>query len=103
MATCKTCGQTLPDKLPAGIRFYGKIKSQILYHLHKAGRHGVVGERLFQILWGADPNGGPEMGRNTLAVHVAQMNPVLKKQGWRIYHTHVGRGIGGAYVLEKIK
>ncbi|MDE2100309.1 MAG: hypothetical protein KGL39_23865 [Patescibacteria group bacterium] len=93
----------MPEKLPLGIKFYGKIKSQILYYVHKAGKHGIASESLFQALYGDDPNGGPEYGRNTLAVHVSQMNVELKKQGWHIWNNHVGRGLGGNYILEEIK
>ena len=101
MSTCPTCGQTLPDKLPAGIRFYGKKKAQILALVHKAGKHGLPTEVIWQALYGADPNGGPA-GLNVIAVHVAQMNRELRAHKMKISNTHVGRGAGGSYVLAKL-
>lgn len=102
MKCCPTCGQTLPEKVPLGIKFTGPIKPRLFARLHKAGKHGVHVAQLAEFLYGDDPNGGPIDPYNTISVHVIQMNHALKKDNLKIANTGRGRCAGGHYFLTKL-
>lgn len=100
MKCCTTCGQTLPEKWTFAAQFRG-IKQQILIEVHKAGKHGIRSDVLFDRIYKTDPDGGPLTGVKILAVHVSQMNRTLKPQGWYLHSLNRGRCGFGHYVVEK--
>ena len=70
--------------------------------VHKAGKHGIRSDALFEQIYKSDPDGGPLTGVKILAVHAWGINRVLRKQGWCLHSLTVGRGGLGYYVLDKI-
>ena len=88
-------------QFPANL-FRGR-KKQIVEAIHKAGSRGVTSERLFEIVYGGDRDGGPVTGVKILAVHVWAINKQLKPHGVVIHHTGIGRGgADGVYILKPI-
>jgi hypothetical protein len=72
--TCPTCNQPV---VPTGIRL-PRIKRVIFEAIRN--RQNVTAEGLRQIVWGADPNGGPA-SRSIVHVHIGQMNQLLRSHG----------------------
>lgn len=99
---CKCCGQTLPPIEGIEVVMSRGLK-QIVEIVRRAGKHGIHTERLFNKIYGADPNGGPEGGIKTLHVRVSQANRVLRRHGWEIRGEHTGnKGAYGQYILYQI-
>lgn len=57
-------------------------------------------DRLIMALWGDDPDGGPEMARRTLDVHLCNIRKKLRnhKLPWRLVNVW-----GGGYRLESME
>ena len=92
-----------PKVLPFPDSLFRARKKQIVEAVHKAGSHGVTSNRLFDIVYGADRDGGPGTGVKILAVHIWAINKRLKPHGVRLRHTQVGRGgTEGVYVMEPL-
>lgn len=100
MKCCPACGQTLPDpELIKGITFRGK-KQVILQAVFKAGKHGICNERLVELLYADDREGGPENPNNTISAHVWAINKILRPRGLQIRSSAIGRRASdGGYVL----
>lgn len=98
---CKCCGQALPPV--EGLDFaMPKGMADLVNHVRRAGRWGISTDRLFDLLYSHDPNGGPETGIKVLHVRVNQANRLLREHGWQINGEHTGhRGVYGRYVLSK--
>lgn len=98
---CKCCGQTLPDlSLPDGLKLSGKRKL-LFTAVNRAGQHGITTSRLFDALYGDDPNGGPNTGTRIISTQVFFVNKRLKDMGWRIKGGHTGHGVETVYKLVK--
>jgi hypothetical protein len=74
-----------------------RYQKQIFEAVQKAGKNGIHSERLFDFLYGHDPNGGPDF--KTLAAIVACLNRKLKPHGVKIF---AGRGGDRVYRLVKL-
>jgi hypothetical protein len=86
-AICPRCGQPI---LPEGLSL-PPIKRRILDAVQ---RHpGISAEDLREIVWRADPNGGPE-DRKALHVHVFQLNQRLAPYGVMV---RAPKGAGAGY------
>jgi hypothetical protein len=86
-AICPRCGQPI---LPEGLSL-PPIKRRILDAVQ---RHpGISGEDLREVVWRADPNGGPE-DRKVLHVHVFQLNHRLAAYGVMV---RARKGAGAGY------
>jgi hypothetical protein len=73
IACCPSCGRPLPA-LP-------RVKQRIF---DLVGRYpGIAAERLRELVWADDPNGGPE-NRKLIRVHVHQLNRMLAPFGVRV-------------------
>jgi DNA-binding response OmpR family regulator len=97
--TCPCCGQTLPsayDVAAEAARL--SHKQRALFNI-LAARNGrtVRHDFIHEVLWGDDPNGGPNDARNVLAVMVNHANSRLSAVGYRIRNVW---GVG--YRLEAI-
>jgi hypothetical protein len=98
MSSCSACGQALPLPFDIGIELSPR-RRELLEIVYRAGRYGIATERVIELLYGNDPNGGPENARKTVHIRVCQLNKLLAPRGWRIY----GRGAhNGFYILEKL-
>ena len=100
---CDKCGQPLPrDYLFVGSAVVQlKGKRRILYDaVVKAGTRGVGKERLMDLLYGDDPNGGPESA-SILSSTIRHVNNVLASTGKRIRSTGMGQG-EHVYVLRDL-
>jgi hypothetical protein len=84
---CPCCGQPV---LPEGLSL-PPIKRRILDAVQ---RHpGITAEHLREIVWQADPNGGPE-DRKVLHVHIHQLNQRLAPYGVMV---RAPKGAGAGY------
>ena len=89
---CPACGAPI---LPGGLRL-PPVKQRILTAVQ---RHREIDAKTLRgIGWGDDPNGGPE-NRKTLAVHIWQLNQLLKPHGIAV---HAGRGAGATYRIHRV-
>ena len=85
---CQCCGQSLPRDFlfvgsDIGLPVRGK-QAQILDAVMKAGTHGIDPDRLFDLLYADDPNGGPDVGNRIVSIHINALNKRLVKVGKRI-------------------
>jgi hypothetical protein len=83
IACCPGCGRPLPNDglvLP-------RVKRRILDLIHH--HPGISAERLRDLIWCADPNGGPD--RKTIHVHIHQLNQTLAPFGIEV-RGHVSNG-----------
>jgi hypothetical protein len=87
--TCPTCNQVI---VPTGIQL-PRVKREIFEAIRR--RPNVSAEALRQIIWGADPNGGPS-SRTIVHTHVAQMNQLLRPHGLTV------RSEAGFYRIKMI-
>jgi hypothetical protein len=88
-ASCSTCGQVI---VPEGICL-PRVKREIFAAIRN--RPDITAEGLRQIVWGADPNGGPS-SRTIIHTHVAQMNVLLRRYGLMV------RSEGGFYKIKAV-
>src|SRR6516165_1020091 len=86
---CSSCGQPV---IPTGIRL-PRIKREIFEAVRR--RPNITAAALRDVVWGADPNGGPE-SRTILHVHVSQLNRLLAPYGIEI------RSAGGGYSIRAV-
>ena len=91
-----------PKELPFPEKLFAGRRATLLQAVHKAGARGVTVARLFDLLYGDDPNGGPQDGANIISVYVSQINERLAKFALRVRCNRNGRAGGGSYVLEAI-
>lgn len=98
---CTCCGQTLPpDDL--GITLPLRLR-RILNAVRVSGRHGIRTDRLFDIIYGDDIDGGPLSGIKVLHVHISKLNKLIAPHGWRVAGEHTGNaGTYGLYRLIRV-
>lgn len=93
MQTCQCCGQIIPPKDPfANCPIKKKIYGYVAKH-----PAGVTTQQIVAEIYSDAVDGGAE-SRNVIAVHVAGMNRILKRDGAKIKST---RGPGARYRLER--
>ncbi len=105
MKCCPTCGQTLPEPAPAGVRL-SPLKTKIFERVRRAGPNGISTRDLWDLIYANDADGGP-ISLKVLAVHINQLNKQLRPLGKRIWAGQGGAasfsGPGsGVYVLENL-
>jgi len=86
---CPTCHQVIA---PEGLQL-PRIKAQIYEAVRR--RPGITPAALRDVLYGLDPNGGPE-SRTILHTHIAQLNLLLRPRGIEI------RSSGGGYRVRSV-
>ena len=94
---CKCCGQTLPSPRPKDLQLptgYALIFDRV----HRAGKHGIHRQQLFDYLYGDDPNGGPNTGLSTLRSRICYLNRHLRKHGLEI----ASPGYTSRYALHEV-
>jgi hypothetical protein len=89
--TCPTCGQVIA---PKGLHL-PPTKERILEAVQH--RPGITAEQLRSVVWGHDPNGGPECP-HTLYVHIFQLNKLLAPLGFIV---RAPKGAGAGYRIQK--
>jgi hypothetical protein len=94
LQTCPTCHRPLAPELAVN----GPVR-QRLVDIVANRPDGITRAELIDIIYAADPNGGPETP-NTISVLVHLANHQLTKQGYRI--EAAWRGRGGRYRLVKV-
>ena len=104
---CSCCGQIIPPKLhflnsvqttvPA---FRAAPVKQRIYDYIAAHSEGISRDRIFNAVYGSDPNGGPDT-LGVISVHVRNINKYLEENGapLRIRST---RGLGALYKLVAV-
>lgn len=91
---CPSCGRTLPrDWLALGSNTIPmRGKQRILYDaVLKSGDAGISRDRLMDLMYGDDPNGGPD-SYNTFSAIIRHINNKLEKAGRKIKSTGMGQG-----------
>jgi len=90
--TCSQCGQVIP---PSGLLHELPPTKRKIFELVQ--RHpDISAERLRDLVWADDPNGGPEC-RHTIFVHVSQLNDLLASHGICV------RSEGGGYRIRQVR
>lgn len=75
---------------------------KILDSIVRAGKRGISGEQLVDIVYGDDPNGGPLTAAGCLRVLICHANKRhLRPIGYQIKGEHTGHGAFGRYRLMK--
>lgn len=70
----------------------------LLLLLSRPGRWVSFGE-VVHVLWGDDPDGGPDGPRNTLQQHILLARPIAKAFGFALLANH-GRGYGAVPIAK---
>ncbi len=80
---CECCGQALPEPYAAIAQRCGLSPSQTTLFLAVAARNGqlVAHGHLYHLLWGHDPNGGPDRPENVVRAFVHHCNRRLAGTG----------------------
>jgi hypothetical protein len=102
---CPTCGHAV-DAVPMQALADARLSPQqriMVRALIEAFPRFVERDRLFDELYGFDPNGGPENIANAVAVRLFHIRKALRPLGWTITKSKGGTGIRGRYRLEKIE
>jgi len=102
---CPHCGHPMRDwlhvrNLPIQGEDFPRLRrhqKEIFEAVQKAGKNGIHSERLFDLLYGHDPDGGPDF--TTLAAIVAHLNRKLKPYGMKVF---AGRNGDRIYRLVKV-
>jgi hypothetical protein len=98
MACCEKCGQTLPEPLPpVGVKING-VKGVILNRVHRAGKHGINSEQLYDHVYGSVKD--PPNGLNVLSQHIVQLNRLLAPHRLKIHST--SRGGPGCHAVYSL-
>lgn len=84
--TCPCCGQFLPNAYAGVAEACGLSPQQTELFLAVASGGGNVVRlgTIVDLLWGHDPNGGPDDTRNGISVRVHNANKRLGPSGYRI-------------------
>lgn len=106
MMECPCCGSSIERPVfPVDglnhIRLTPKQRA-ILAAIVESYPKPVTAELLIEVLYGADPNGGPLTVRNVLAVHISRLRGIIEPYGWTVPTSRKGSGNAGLYRLEKI-
>jgi hypothetical protein len=100
---CPTCGQTFPP--PFKMNWRAKRSVMLLIEaVYRAGPNGITSDKLYEKLYGDDPEGGPVSGIRSLHVRICHTNRRLREEGWLIVNCK-GKGFAGvygAYTLRKL-
>ena len=80
---CACCGQTLPPARPKDLRLSAGY-ALIFDRVHRAGKHGVNQQVLFDWVYGSNPNGGPDSGMVVLRTRICYLNKKLRQHGLEI-------------------
>lgn len=98
---CPCCKQTLPDVHPLGVKLTA-FQSDMVKFIRRAGPHGIDTPRLFDLLYGDDPDGGPAVGLKAVKALAYYTNRRLAAVGKEIRSTGAGvkRGTYGRYVFR---
>ena len=94
---CECCGHPLPD-LAVQLELT-KRQRQMFEALRRAGKAGITLDRIMEVVYGDDSDGGPD---STTVLHVqrTKMKGKLAKFGLQITTT---KGHGSLWRLEAIK
>lgn len=76
---------------------------EIVEQVGKAGKHGITTDRLFDRLYGQDPNGGPDSGLKAVHARICALNKHLRPRGWCVRGENLGSSRAyGRYMLYRI-
>lgn len=100
-ATCPTCGHAITrDFAPASLPCPTEVTGQqvvILDALIAAWPRDVTMARLIDLLYGDDPDGGPDDPGRVVRVQVHRMKAWMQSYGWTIRNRY-----GFGYRLERL-
>jgi DNA-binding response OmpR family regulator len=106
-ALCPCCNRPMEDsRAPieglAGAALTNQHR-QMVAELVRAYPQPVSRDRLFDILYGLDPDGGPENVGNNIAVRIHKIRKAIELFGWTIPKQHGGTGLQGFYRLAPME
>jgi hypothetical protein len=99
---CACCGQALPESVDVPA-LKGKSR-KIFEFVRKAGKAGILSDRLVDLVYQDDPNGGPLSAVASVHVLICRVNRVyLKPAGYVIKGEHTGGCAFGRYRLVRLE
>lgn len=100
---CSVCGQEIRSDIDLGIRLSEGNKA-IVNAVYKAGKHGLLSNRLFDKLYADDIDGGPLSGIKAMHTRICLLNRKIEKVGWCIRGEHTGNSHAyGRYFFQKFE
>ena len=103
MKCCPSCGQEIRSDVDLGIPL-SVGNQQIINAVHKAGKNGIMSDRLFDKLYSDDPEGGPLSGMKSLHSRICMLNRKIEPIGWCIRGEHTGNSrVYGRYFFQKFE
>jgi len=103
---CPCCRQPMAAPPPMAGVLDGLRRPQhrvIAEALIKAYPRPLSRDRLIELLYGDDPDGGPEGAGNIVTVRIAHLRKELAPMGWTVNCNGRGRGYVGSYRLEPVE
>lgn len=92
---CPCCARPLPPTIVVT----GTKRREVFDYIRRCGGRGVTRTQIFEYLYGADPNGGPDSG-SIISVIIWHLNRQIKPQGWIVRGTG---GQGSVYQLKRVE
>jgi hypothetical protein len=99
---CPTCGHTMQTPTPLTVLESASLAAQerrIIDLLIKAHPRKISKDRLTDLLYCYDPDGGPVTADKSVAVLIHRIRRKIKPYGWTIPYQTGGRGVLGRYTL----
>lgn len=107
MIVCPCCNRPMDvDHVPIEVLTEGRLEPQmrkIVTALAKAYPRSVSVPAIFDVLYGDDPNGGPDDPRSVVAVRICKLRTQIEKYGWTVPTNKGGPGSYGRYRLAPVE
>lgn len=98
---CSHCGQFYPPKRRPKVKLT-RMQWDIFDCVQRAGRHGILSDRLFDHLYANDPDGGPLSGKHAMYVRIFHLNKRLKSANLAVVAERTGQGCPTEYRLQRL-
>lgn len=98
---CPHCGQFYPPKRRPKVKLT-RMQWDIFDRVQRAGRHGIPSDRLFDMLYANDPDGGPISGKHAMYTRIFHLNNRLKSVNLIVRAPRAGQGCPAEYRLERL-
>lgn len=99
---CPACGQEIRNDIDLGISLSAGNRT-IVNEVYKAGKNGILSDRLFDRLYADDPDGGPSTGMKSLHTRICLLNRKIELIGWCVRGENTGSRINGRYFFQKFE
>lgn len=103
---CPTCGHETSQRAPieglSSAPISGAVRRAIIEVLVDAYPGHVETQRLIDIVYADDPDGGPTSAQSTISKHIMKVRAKIEEYGWTIPFATRGPGSSG-YCLAPIE